>query len=400
MGLYYQKTPSKQPGEHNPLLWYYSSVKSQKLKILHVITKGNWGGAQRYVFDIATRLPHDHYESVVVYGEGTILGEKLNGANIRTIRISSLGRDIDIVNDIKSAQVLFNIIRTEAPDIVHLNSSKIGAIGAVVARIAKVPNIIFTGHGWAWNEDRTLLSKALITCIHWLTIQLCHTTIAVCEDVKRQILRLPFVSAEKIRVIPNGIGEIVFEEKHAARSKIGGGSEKIWIGAIGELHRNKGFDILIDAFSRIDHETLNVGLYIIGEGEERKNLEQKIAEKHLEDSVYLLGFIPNASTLLKAFDIFVMSSRTEAFPYVLLEAGLAQLPVIAPRVGGVPELVHHMETGLLFDRGDVADLSRHLQLLIRDSALVAEISQAIRKQVENIFTIERMVDQTIDVYNK
>ncbi len=375
-------------------------MKSQKLKILHVITKGNWGGAQRYVYDLASSLPKDHYNSVVVFGEGASLGEKLNAQEIPTISISSLKRDIHFWNEIQTAQELFQIFKREKPDIVHLNSSKIGAIGAVVARFAQVPKIIFTGHGWAWNEDRALPSKILITAIHWLTIQLCHTTIAVCKDVKRQILRLPFVPSQKIAVIPNGIGAITFEEKHAARSKIGGGSEKVWIGAIGELHRNKGFDILIDAFSKLDYEALNLGLYIIGEGEERKNLEALIAAKGLQEYVYLVGFVPQAATLLKAFDIFVMSSRTEAFPYVLLEAGLAQLPVIAPRVGGIPEIITHMKTGLLFDRGDAQELTRNIQRALRDTALVAEMSQAIRKEVENVYTIDHMVDETIAIYNK
>lgn len=375
-------------------------MKSKKRKILHVITKGNWGGAQRYVFDLASRLPSDQFESIVVHGEGTLLPEKLAAAHIRTIRVDSLGRDVHLFKDVVAFKTLLGIFEDEQPDIVHLNASKIGGLGALAARIANVPRIIFTGHGWAWNEDRAFFSKALITITHWLTIQLCHYTIAVSHETKRQIMHLPFVSEEKIVVIPNGIAEIDFEEKHAARSKIGGGSEKVWIGTIAELHRNKGLDILIDAFSRLDTELLNVGLYIIGGGEERKALETIAREKGVAHRVRFVGFVPAAATLLKAFDIFVLPSRTEAFPYVLLEAGLAQLPVIASRVGGIPEVIIHRETGLLFPRGDVAELARDMTRLMTDTALVAEISQGIRKEVENKFTIERMVAATIAVYNR
>lgn len=375
-------------------------MKSKKRKILHVITKGNWGGAQRYVFDLASRLPSDQFESVVVHGEGALLPEKLTAAGIRTIRIESLGRDVHMFKDVVAFKNLLSIFETEQPDIVHLNGSKIGGIGALAARVGNVPKIMFTGHGWAWNEDRSFFSKALITLVHWLTIQMCHHTIAVSKETKRQIMRLPFISDEKIVVIPNGIAEIDFEEKHAARSKIGGGSEKVWIGTIAELHKNKGLDILIEAFSRLDVELLNVGLYIIGGGEEKKALEVLAREKGVEHRVRFVGFVPAAAMLLKAFDIFVLPSRTEAFPYVILEAGLAQLPVIASSVGGIPEVIIHRETGLLFPSGDIAELTRNITRLMTDTALVAEISQGIRKEVENKFTIERMVAATIAVYNR
>lgn len=373
---------------------------SPKKKIFHVITKGNWGGAQRYVFDLATHLPTTEWECVVVHGEGTLLHEKLTAAGIRTIRIDSLGRDVHLFKDVVAFKTLLHIFNDERPDIVHLNSSKIGGLGALAARIAGIPKIIFTGHGWAWNEHRSLPSKALITLIHWLTIQLCHTTIAVSHETRRQIARLPFIPAHKLVVIHNGIDELVFEEKHAARSKMGGGSEKIWVGTIAELHHNKGLDILVDAFSRIDFTAHNVGLYIVGEGEERKALERRIAEKGLEHRVHLVGFMPQAAQLLKAFDVFVLPSRTENLPYVLLEAGLAQLPVVASRVGGIPEVITHMETGLLFLRGDTAELTRDITRLMTDTALVAEISQGIRKEVENKFTIAHMVAATIAVYNR
>lgn len=377
-------------------------MKSKKLKILYVITKGNWGGAQRYVFDLATSLSSlspEKFDIAVAYGSGDILPKRLMEQNIRTIQVYGLQRDINPLLDIKSFFELVKIFKAEKPDIVHLNTSKIGGLGSLAARIARVPKIIFTGHGWAWNEDRSLPSKILITAAHWLTIQFCHKTIAVCHDIKRQIKRLPFIMDKKIVVIPNGISEITFEEKAAARLKIGGGSEKIWIGTIAELHKNKGLDILIDAFAATNHESHNAALCIIGEGEERKDLEKQAKMLGLANKIHFAGFIKDASKLLKAFDVFALSSRTEAFPFVLLEAGLAQLPIVASSVGGIPELIKHLKTGLLTKRGDKNELASALELLITDSALVAEMSHGIRKEVENNYSKELMVEKTLSVYN-
>jgi len=198
-------------------------VNTKRLKILYVITKGNWGGAQRYVFDLATSVPEEKFEPVVAFGEGEILGKKLKKNGVRTIKVSSLKRDVNPLLDFKTFLELLNLFRTERPDIVHLNSSKVGGLGALAARLVGVPKIIFTGHGWAWNEDRSIFSKILMAKIYWLIIQLCHTTIAVSKNNARQIYRLPLISKKKIVIIPNGIDETTFEEKSVARSKIGGG---------------------------------------------------------------------------------------------------------------------------------------------------------------------------------
>lgn len=381
-------------------------MKNKRPKILYVITKGNWGGAQRYVFDLATSLTHSQStfqagkpDIAVIYGSPGKLPGELENHGIRTIQIKSLKRDVNPLLDLQSFKALLKIFREEKPDIVHLNASKIGGLGALAARLAGVPKIIFTAHGWAWNEDRPFISKTLIILAHWLTIILCHKTIAVCEAIKKQAVKLPLVGEHKIVVVPNGIDPITFEEKTTARLKIGGGSEKIWIGTVAELHKNKGLDILIDAFAATNHESHNAALYIIGEGEERKSLEKQIKSLGLSNRIHLVGFISDAERLLKAFDVFVLPSRTEAFPYVILEAGLAQLPIVASAVGGIPEIIKNLKTGLLVKRGDRNELASILELLVTDSALVAEIGQGIRKKVENNYSKNVMVEKTLSVYN-
>ena len=139
------------------------------MKILFVITKGNWGGAQKYVFDLATSLPKEKFNVSVACGEGEALPKKLVEAGIRVIPIPFLGRDINILNDCSVFFRLIKLFIAERPDVVHLNSSKIGGMGALAARMAFVPKIVFTAHGWTWNEDRSYLSKKIIVFISWLT---------------------------------------------------------------------------------------------------------------------------------------------------------------------------------------------------------------------------------------
>lgn len=371
-----------------------------KKRILFAITKGNWGGAQRYVFDLATSLSKDDFDVSVLCGAGKRLATRLHEKKIRVIRLETLDRDIRIGADLISFVSFYKLLKSEKPDIIHLNSSKIGVIGSFAGRLAGVPKIIFTGHGWAWNEDRTFLSKWLFTLAHWLTIELAHTVIAVSEKVRQEIVRLPFISKSKVVVVYNGIKNIDFSERFAARSAIGGQiSEKFWVGTISELHQNKGLDNLINAFASVSKTHPDIALIIIGEGEERKRLENLISKLGLIKKVYLLGFQENAGRFLKAMDVFVLASRTEAFPYVLLEAGLAQLPVVATKVGGIPELITDDKNGLLVNPGDTPALQSALVNLLNDSAKAAVLGHNLRKIVEEKFSIPDMVQKTREIYN-
>ncbi|MEK7585082.1 MAG: glycosyltransferase, partial [Patescibacteria group bacterium] len=124
------------------------------MKIIFVVTKGNWGGVQRYVYDLATSLPKRQFEPLVVVGQGEILKSKLAAAGVECQSLARLGRDVRLTDDFHSFWALFKLFRREQPSIVHLNSSKVGVIGALAGRLARVPRIIFTAHGWASNEDR------------------------------------------------------------------------------------------------------------------------------------------------------------------------------------------------------------------------------------------------------
>ena len=126
-------------------------------KVLYVITKSVWGGAQRYVFDLATNLPKDQFEIVAAAGGEGPLFDKLHNAGIRTINTPSLERDVHILNETSVFWQLLKIFHTEKPDILHLNSTKIGALGALAAFLYKLLTLnfklltVFTVHGWGFK---------------------------------------------------------------------------------------------------------------------------------------------------------------------------------------------------------------------------------------------------------
>lgn len=317
-------------------------------KILFFITKATWGGAQRYVYDLATHLPQERFEAVVAYGTRGKLAEDLTIARVRTTQLPSLGRDVALISDIKSFFEILRCLRAERPDVVHLNSSKAAALGACAARILGVRRIVFTVHGWPFGEKRNIFAKILIWKISWLTALLSHKVLCVSEYDLRIARRMPFIGKKSVRIY-NGIAPMHLGPGNLIRENFPKGAHIF--GTVGELTKNKNHIALLEQ-AKNDSQMY---VAIVGDGELRTMLEQKIQTYGLQERVKLFGYVP-AQDVLQGFDTFTLPSLKEGLPYVLIEAKAAGLPLQANRVGGVPEIL---------DAPDMEQFS--LERMVRDT---------------------------------
>lgn len=378
--------------------------KHNKTKVLYIITKSNWGGAQRYVFDLANSITKDGYEAVVALGGNGTLKNKLEDAEIKTISIQNLNRDINIFSEWKVLFDLLKIFKIERPNVVHLNSSKIGGLGALAARFARVKRIIFTAHGWAYKEDRGFISKKIIFLLSWLTVIFSNKTIVISKSDFQDAPKL--FTRKKIIMIHNGISEINFKDKISARNEIKKyintyiSPKTLWIGTISELHKNKGLPFVIRAMHNLIRKGYDTAFFVIGEGEEWPRLNQFIKKLALENNVFLLGHIDNAPELLRAFDIFTLTSLKEGLPYVLLEAGLAGLPSVATNVGGAPDIIENMKSGILVHSKNALEIERAVSFMIDFKKKKTEFGETLKKKGERDFTLEQMVAETVAIYEK
>ncbi len=379
-------------------------------KILYVVTKSEpFGGVQRYVYDLAVSLPKDRFDVVVALGGTGLLKKKLDESGIRTVHIPDLQRDISASKEVSSFFFLMKLVQEEKPHILHLNSSKAGGLGSLVGRLRGVPTIVFTAHGWAFNESRSDFQKKVFKFLHWITILLAHHTIAPSKKTANDVLSFPF-TRRKITVLYNGLRETTFETREKARSYfrtispllsafIGRKKSKYVIfGMTSELHRNKGIDVALTAFKEIVKERTDVALVIAGQGEERVNLETLIQNLGLKDRVFMLGPVTDVCRYLKAYDVFLMPSRTETLPYSVIEAGFAGLPVIASRVGGIPEIVEDKETGVLVPPNNPFLLREAMKEYLKDPKTFGMYGTALKLHVEATFTLDTMVEKTIQLY--
>jgi glycosyltransferase involved in cell wall biosynthesis len=376
----------------------------QRTNICYVITKSNFGGAQKYVFELATSLHSDAFTVTVALGGEGLLKTKLEAAGIRTVVIPHLERDVSLINEFRVFFFLFNFFRRERCDVVHLNSSKIGGLGSVTAFLAGVPRIIFTAHGFAFNEQRSRVSKLFLKFLYWIIMVVSDTTIAVSGAIKEQVHGWPFVH-KKIIVIHNGVKPISFLLKEVAREQLATMNPSLdltrpWVGTIAELHPIKGLDILIDAVAEIHKTHPEYQFVVLGEGEQRTTLEKQIVSRNLKNTFILQGFTNNAATYLKAFDLLVLPSRSEALALVILEAGLAGLPVVASRVGGIPEVITDQVSGLLVPKENTQALRDALLRTLTEKEFAHNMATELHKKVSGTFSFERMLAQTIELYHR
>ena len=383
-------------------------MRNDRKKVLFLITKSTLGGAQRYVYDLATELPQEEYDVVVAVGGDGSLVDNLKQEGIAVLQLKTLKRDISIFDELRTFFTLIRIIRKERPDILHINSSKAGIIGSIAGRLCRVPRIIFTAHGWVFNEDRPPWQKTIFKVFHFLTVALSHKTITVSNGMRTE-MNWPLIR-QKMQTVHLGRTVVDIKSREDARgilemkvqntiARLIDYHDDFWLGTIAELHPIKRLNRAIDAVSALVKEFPTVRYIIIHDGELRAQLEQQVKNLGLEEHVFFTGTLENAARLLPAFDIFVLPSKSEAFGYVLLEAGQAHVPVVATNVGGIPDIIENNVNGLLVPPEDTPALTRSIRALLTDQTLCERLATAHFEKSQT-FTLERMIQQTEGVYLK
>lgn len=370
-----------------------------------LVTQGGGGGAQRYVLDLARALK-EQYRVTVAAGEA-IAGRALldaaaaNGIAVHQLRY--LRRAIRPRDDVRAIFELARFFRAGKFAIVHTNSSKADVLGAVAARLVRPrPRVVSTIHGWVFLEPMGRLRRALYVLLERIAARLRDQTIFLSRLDQTAAATARIGNPHNQKVIPLGIGNVTAQDRATARRRIGLPDlppAATVVGTVANLYPTKGLDMLIRAAKTVTDALPDVRFVVIGEGPLRPRLEQHISKSKLNDRVFLVGSRPDAASLLAALDVFVLSSRKEGTPYVLLEAAAARLPVVATSVGGIPELLAHEKNGLLVPPDDPVALARELMRLCGDQALRVKLGDALAASTETR-TLERMARATAETYER
>lgn len=369
-------------------------------KILYLITQAEIGGAQKYILDLAKAARKKGYHVVVASEASHYLRDALNESDITFREIRNVQREIDPFRDAKLFWEIFRIIRSEKPDILHLNSSKIGAVGAIMGKLARIRHIVFTAHGWAFNDVRPQWQRSVIVAISRFVARFQDHIVCVSDYDKQRALEFHVAPETKLTTILNGISprSLTLLPRAEARAHLTIGENDFVVGTIANFYKNKSLDTLV--FAAISAHKPNVKFVIIGDGPERVKIESLIAKYRLDDRFILPGAIRNASSYLKAFDVFVLPSKKEGLPYALLEAMAAKLPCVTTSVGGIPEIIKNGENGIIIPHLTPGKLWDAVSGLAADKKRARDLGTHALETIKQRFSLQEMIDKTLDAYRK
>jgi glycosyltransferase involved in cell wall biosynthesis len=368
------------------------------------------GGPALHVSYLTAGLRERGYETILVAGS-VGQGEQsmayvAEDLDVAVMTIPHLHREISPIRDLLATVRLARIIRAERPAILHTHTAKAGAVGRVAALLAgrrRPPIIVHTFHGHVlrgyFGRFRTGVFRLLE---RWLA-RITDALVAVSPEVRDELVGFGVAPASKFRVIRLGIElDERLARDGAARAEtrrvMGIADDRFVVGWIGRMTAVKRTDVVLRSFRRLRDDGVNAVLCMVGDGPDRRAVEDLAGELGVMRDCLFPGYQEDVGPFFAAFDVFVLPSGNEGTPVTAIEALASGCPVVATRVGGVPDVVTDGEDGFLVEPGDVEALAARLGRLAGDEGLRARMAAAGRERMRGRYAVDRLIDDIDRLY--
>lgn len=377
------------------------------IKVVHLITRLELGGAQGNTLYTVENLSSDRYETHLWTGPGgywdTIAIKKFG--SVKRVRFfSHLVRPINPLFDVWIILDLVRAFRKEKPDILHTHSSKAGIVGRIAGKIAGVPLIVHTFHGFGFNNRQRPWTRALFLLLEKLCAPLTDRFIFVSEANRREAEQKMISVPNRSHLIRSGVSLAAFRanqspsRKKETRIKLKIGDEPVLV-TIGPFKAQKNLLDFINVIFELKKDHPSLKALVVGDGEQRSMLENRIAQLDLTQTVQLLGWRIDTADILAAADIFVMTSLWEGLPRSLVEAMASGLPAVCYDTDGVHDLLGKAG-GILVPQGDRDGMVQSLHSLLINNELRNRLGKEAAGLIGPDFDIDVMVRQQDELYLK
>jgi len=384
---------------------------SEPTRILRVIARLNMGGPALHVSYLTKGLENRGYHTTLVAGK-LARGEDsmsyvADELGVEVVPLVAMHRDVSPVYDPVAVTRLVGEIRRVRPHILHTHTAKAGAVGraaALLAGDARPPVIVHTYHGHVlrgyFDPVRTQFFRETERALARHTNRL----IAVGPQVRDDLVELGVAPAEKFSVIRLGIdleSRVLTADRRAEfRHLFGIPEDRFVVGWIGRMTAIKRVPDILAAFKALRDRGVEATLCLVGDGPDRDAVEQLASDLGIVRDILFVGYQRDVAPYYAFFDAFLLPSANEGTPVVAIEALASERPVVATRVGGVPDVVDDGEDGFLVEVGDIPALADRLEQLARDPELRARMGKVGRERVVPRYRVERLVDDVDALYRE
>jgi glycosyltransferase involved in cell wall biosynthesis len=383
------------------------TVPDCKIKILRVIARLSIGGPAIHVVLLTAGLDRKRFESLLVSGrenpgEGSMLDYALSHG-VQPIIIPEIVGEFSLgPQELRALVRLYRLMRRERPHIVHTHTAKAGFVGRLAARLARVPAVVHTFHGHILHGYYSPRKTQLLRGMERILTRLTNHIIAVSEQVRQDLVTYGVAPAEKILVVPLGLELEPFldgsQSRGAFRRELNlNGGERL-VGIVGRLFPIKNHRLFLDAAALMARQERVARFVIVGDGVLRPEMEQYAHALDIADRVVFTSWRRDLPRIYADLDVLAVTSNNEGTPVSAIEAMAAGCPVVATRVGGLPDLISDGETGYLVPPGDAQAVSAAMLRLLREPEMARRMGQAARALVRERFAAQRLVSDMERLY--
>ena len=380
-----------------------------KIRVLRVIGRLNVGGPSIHVVNLSAGLEPSRFDQILVVGkESRDEGSMLDYALTRGVwphRISEIVTSFNLsLRDIKALKRLWTLMRIYRPHIVHTHTAKAGLLGRVAARLAGVPIVVHTFHGHVlhgyYGPARNWLLRRMEQSLAWLSDRL----VTVSDQVKRDLVDYGVARANKITVIPLGLDLEPFLEARSRRGEfrreMGLAAETKLIGIVGRIFPIKNHALFIESAARIAALDGAARFVVVGDGTLRPALEDQARQLGIAERVLFTGWRVDLPRIYADLDVLVVSSNNEGTPLSAIEAMATSCPVVATRVGGIPDIITDEVNGRLVLPGDAEGIANAVIDLLSDSGKALRIGANAKIVARQRFDVKRLINDMDSLYRE
>ncbi|HEY5037567.1 MAG TPA: glycosyltransferase family 4 protein, partial [bacterium] len=355
---------------------------ARRLKIAHIITRLELGGAQQNTLYCCANHDRKKYDVLLISGTGGYLDpEARKIKDCRTYFLPELKHPLRPWWDLIAFFKIASILRNEKVNLVHTHSSKAGILGRWAAKWAKVPHLVHTVHGWGFFPGQFFITRLLYRLLERWTGPVTDRLIAVSEDNQKDGLAAHVGVEKQYRVIHSGIDPRQFVLAPAKVSKLRGKwglGKRPCVLILSNFKKQKSPLDVVKVAEALKAKRPDALFLWAGDGSDRAKVEQEIGERGLSDNFKLLGWREDVAELLGVSEVLLLTSLHEGLPRVVLQAMAARKPVVATAVNGTPEAVKNGVTGFLHKPHETKAMADSLFKILQSKALARKMGQAGR----------------------
>jgi glycosyltransferase involved in cell wall biosynthesis len=369
-------------------------------KVAQLVTLSEMGGAQKHVLLLSRELKKKGYDVTVFTSAGGKLIENIKESGMEVVLVPDMVREINPAKDMKAMMFLCRAFKEGGYDIVHCHSSKAGILGRIAARLAGVKRIIYTAHGFVFNEPMSVLKMYIYVNIERIGAAFGNKVIAVSRKDCDTAIENRITRRDKLVYVPNAIPEISGQQLRdvsEVKKELNIEENEFVLGTISNFYETKGHVYLIEAVKKLYDEGYRFKTIFAGQGPKLEAM-MELARDYRD--IVFLGYREDNYDVMNTFDLFVLPSIKEGMPYVVLEAMSMGKPVLCTKVGALTDMITDGVNGYIVEPQESGLLYEKLKWIMNNMDRLKGVGNAGKAYVNENFSMSKFTESIINIYEE